>query len=358
MKTMKTLCGVRVGNMKDPNPETRGLVDFVDLPFPEQIGPDEVLIKVAYCAICGSDPHCVGGCFGQPAGDTTPLPLGHEVSGVIVELGSNAHHKGLKVGDHVGGNFIRFCGGCWNCQNGRQQFCENTYAGGPGFAQYMIWHEDEVFKLPDGVSLKEGCLLEPLSIIVRMMDKCQVKVGSTVCVAGGGPIGQLATQVFSLYGATKLTLIEPIADRRELGKQMGAVNVIDPINEDAIERCKEITEGRGFDIVLDCSGSPHIAPTLPEIASCGGTLIYGAQYPNEYDMPFNISKYCYFKELTISGVFVAPYAYPRAVNLLPRLNLKPLTETVFKLEDGIKAFEAQLTGKYPKILIKCNDDLD
>lgn len=97
---MKTLCGVRVGDMKDPNPETRGLVDLVDIPFPE-MGPQDVRIKVAYCAICGSDPHCVGGCFGQPQGSTDPIPLGHEISGIVVELGPEANHKGLKVGDHV-----------------------------------------------------------------------------------------------------------------------------------------------------------------------------------------------------------------------------------------------------------------
>lgn len=357
MKTMKTLCGVRVGDMKDPNPETRGLVDFVDLPFPEKLRPQEVLIKVAYCAICGSDPHAVGGCFGQPKGSTKPIPLGHEIAGIIMELGSDANHKGLKVGDRVGGNFIRFCGGCYNCSNGKQQFCEHVYGGGPGFAQYLIWHEDEVYKLPESISLKEGCLLEPLSIIVRMMDKCSVKVGQTVCVSGGGPIGLLALQTLNIYGATQLTLIEPIADRRVLAKTLGAVHVIDPVHENVVDRANEITNQRGFDVVLDCSGSVRSCPILPEITTKGGTLIYGAQYPNDYDMPFNISKYCYFKELTISGVFVAPYAYPRAVNLLPRLNLKCLTETVFPLEDGVKAFEEQLTGKYPKILIQCNTDL-
>ena len=107
---MKTLCGVLVGDMKDPNPETRGKVALVDIPFPA-MGPQDVRIKVAYCAICGSDPHCVAGCFGQPKGSTEPIPLGHEISGVVVELGPEANHKGLKVGDRVAGNFLRFCGG-------------------------------------------------------------------------------------------------------------------------------------------------------------------------------------------------------------------------------------------------------
>lgn len=204
---MKTLCGVLVGNMKDPDPKTRGRVALVDLPFPA-LGPQDVRIKVAYCAICGSDPHCVDGCFGQPKGSTEPIPLGHEISGVVVELGPEANHKGLKVGDRVAGNFLRFCGGCYYCQNGQQQFCEHAQDyNRPGYAPEIIWHEDQVYKLPDGVSLKEGCLLEPMSIIIRMMDKAQMKAGMRVCVCGGGPIGLLALQTFSLYGATSLTAV-------------------------------------------------------------------------------------------------------------------------------------------------------
>lgn len=355
---MKTLCGVHVGDMKDPNPETRGRVALCDIPMPE-LGPQDVRIKVAYCAICGSDPHCVGGCFGQPQGSTEPIPLGHEVSGIITELGPEAHHKGLKVGDRVAGNFLRFCGGCYYCQNGQQQYCVNgNDYNRPGFAPEIIWHEDQVYKLPDSVSLKEGCLLEPMSIIIRMMDKANMKCGMRVLVSGGGPIGQLAVQTFKMYGATSLTISEPIAERRELALATGADYAIDPINENFQERCMEITNGLGYDVVLDCSGSVHCVHDLLEAAANAGTVIYGAQYPNEYEMPFNISKYCYFKELTITGVFVAPYAYPRAVQMLPRLNLEALTSKVFELDDAVEAFDVQLTGKYPKILIRCNPDID
>ncbi len=354
---MKTLCGVLVGDMKDPNPETRGKVALVDLPQPK-MGPQDVRIKVAYCAICGSDPHVVGGCFGEPKGSTDPIPLGHEISGVIVELGPNANHKGLKVGDRVAGNFLRACGGCYYCQNGQQQFCEfaNEY-NRPGYSPEIIWHEDQVYKLPEEVSLKEGCLLEPMSIIVRMLDKAQMKVGMRVCVCGGGPIGLLALQAFKLYGATSLTMIEPIEERRGIAKEFGADFLIDPINEDVVETAMKYTNGMGYDVVLDCSGSVHAVRPLPDITAKGGMLIYGAQYPNDYEMPFNISKYCYFNEITVTGVMIAPYAYPRALQLLTRMNLSRLTETVYDLDDGVEAFAEQLTGKHPKILVKCNPDL-
>ncbi len=355
---MKTLCGVRVGDMKDPNPDTRGIVELVDLPMPK-LGEQDVRIKVAYCAICGSDPHCVAGCFGQPQGSTDPIPLGHEISGIITELGPKANHRGLKVGDRVAGNFLRFCGGCYYCQNGQQQFCEFAQDyNRPGFASELIWHEDQVYKLPDSVDLKKGCLLEPMSIIVRMMDKAQMKAGMRVCVCGGGPIGLMALATFKLYGATSLTMIEPIADRCEIAKSLGAEYTINPITQNVIEEANKITDNLGFDVVLDCSGSVHAVMPLPEITAKCGMLIYGAQYPNEYEMPFNLSKYLYFKEITVTGIMVAPYSYPRALQLLPEVDLSCLTNTIFELEDGVKAFEAQLTGKYPKILIRCNPDID
>ena len=110
----KVVCATRVGNMKDPNPETRGTVDVLDLPVKE-LGDDDVLIKVAYCGICGSDPHVVDGCFNKP--EDAPFGIGHEMSGVIERLGKNATAKGLKVGDRVGGNFLGDCGKCYQYSN-------------------------------------------------------------------------------------------------------------------------------------------------------------------------------------------------------------------------------------------------
>lgn len=355
---MKTLCAVRVGNMKDPDPEKRGLVGLVDLPEPP-MGPQDVKIKVAYCAICGSDPHCVGGIFGQEQGSTDPIPLGHEVSGVIVDMGPEAVHKELKVGDRVAGNFLRFCGTCYYCQNGQQQFCQDAQAyNRPGDAPYITWHEDQVYKLPDDVSLKKGCLLEPMSIVIRMMDKCQVRAGERVCVCGGGPIGLMAAQCLSMYGATDLTIIEPIAERREIAGRMGVIHEIDPVHQDVVERAMNFTDGLGYDIVLDCSGSVQAAESLLSITAKCGKLIYGAQYPNDYAMPLYLNKYLYFNEISISGVMVAPYSYPRALQMLRRMNLDEFTKVVYPLDDGVNAFAAQLTGNYLKILLQCNPDLE
>jgi (R,R)-butanediol dehydrogenase/meso-butanediol dehydrogenase/diacetyl reductase/L-iditol 2-dehydrogenase len=119
----------------------------------------------------------------------------------------------------------------------------------------------------------------------------------------------------------------------------------------------EITGGRGFEKILDASGAKAMAPTLIKIAGRGATVIFGAMYPSNYELPLNLATYMYTKELTLSGVFIAPYVFPRTVNMLSRLNLKPFTECIFPLDQAHDAMVMQLTGKFPKVLINCNADI-
>lgn len=348
---MRTAAITKMGRLNDPDPDRRGKVEVID--YPEQaLGIEDVKIRLAYAGICGSDPHLAEGFFS----DEVPQGIGHEVSGVVEELGPKATTNGLHVGDRVACNFLRFCGTCYWCRTGKQQFCTGIgeYSR-PGMAEYVVWHESQVYRLPDSVSLLKGCLLEPVSVGVRMMDKLRLKVGDGALVCGGGPIGQIATQLLARSGATSLTVVEPIRERRELALRFGATHVIDPTSEDVRARAMDITDGRGYDAVLDASGSPQAAAALPRLAARGGTLIYGALYPNDFELPFNLSKYCYFSELTVSGVFVSPYAFPRALKLLPELDLDVFTESVFPLEEAPKAFEAHLSGTHPKVVVQCND---
>lgn len=348
---MRTVAVTKIGSLRDPDEATRGRIGVVD--FPEQeLGPEDVRIRVAYSAICGSDPHLAEGFFGTDV----PIGLGHELSGVVEALGERANRNGLRVGDRVAGNFLRFCGTCRPCQEGRQQFCENIQEyNRPGMAETVTWHESQVYRLPDEVSLLKGCLLEPTSVAVRIADKTRVRVGDRVAICGGGPIGQLALQVMRMYGATSLTMIEPIADRRAMALRHGARHVIDPVAEDQAERVAEITDGRGFDIVIDASGSPRAVQGLLDIAAKGGTVVYGAMYPEHFEMPLNLSDYLYLKELTLTGVFVSPYAFPRALQILPELELDELTQAVFPLEEAVEAFATHVSGAYPKVVIRCNE---
>nr|WP_315267528.1 alcohol dehydrogenase catalytic domain-containing protein [Microbacterium lemovicicum] len=348
---MRTVAVTRIGSLRDPDESARGRIGIVDMPQPD-LGPEDVRIRVAYSAICGSDPHLAEGFFGTDV----PIGLGHELSGVIEALGERAHRNGLRVGDRVSGNFLRFCGTCRPCQEGRQQFCENIQDyNRPGMAETITWHESQVYRLPDEVTLRQGCLLEPTSVAVRIADKTRIRVGDRVAICGGGPIGQLTLQVLKMYGATSLTMIEPIAERREMALRHGAQHVIDPVAEDQQARADAITDSRGYDIVVDASGSPRAVQGLLDIAAKGATVIYGAMYPHDFAMPLNLSDYLYLKELTLTGVFVSPYAFPRALQVLPLLDLRELTEAVFDLDDATEAFAVHVSGRHPKVLLRCND---
>lgn len=348
---MRTVAVTRIGSLRDPDESTRGRIGVVD--FPEQLlGPEDVRIRVAYSAICGSDPHLAEGFFGTDV----PIGLGHELSGVVEALGERAHRNGLKVGDRVAGNFLRFCGTCRPCQDGTQQFCENIQDyNRPGMAETVTWHESQVYRLPDGVSLLHGSMLEPTSVAVRIADKTRIRVGDRVAICGGGPIGQLALQVMKMNGATSLTMIEPIAERREMALRHGADFAIDPVTEDQGARAAEVTGGRGYDIVIDASGSTRATRGLLDIAAKGATVVYGAMYPENYELPLNLSDYLYLKELTLTGVFVSPYAFPRALQILPYLQLDELTQAVYDIDDAVEAFEVHVSGRFPKVVLKCND---
>jgi (R,R)-butanediol dehydrogenase/meso-butanediol dehydrogenase/diacetyl reductase/L-iditol 2-dehydrogenase len=164
--------------------------------------------------------------------------------------------------------------------------------------------------------------------------------------------------MMKMNGATSLTLIEPIAERREMALRHGADYVIDPIAENQFERTDEITQGRGFDIVIDASGATRAVKGLLDIAAKGATVIYGAMYPHDFEMPLNLSDYLYLKELTVTGVFISPYTFPRALQILPHLNVDELTQSVIDLDDAAQAFEVHVSGKYPKVVIRCNDIKD
>ncbi|MGP6204869.1 zinc-dependent alcohol dehydrogenase [Microbacterium sp. F2] len=347
---MKTVAVTRIGSLRDPDESARGRVEVVD--FPEQeLGPEDVRVRVAYSAICGSDPHLAEGYFGTDV----PIGLGHELSGVVEALGERAHRNGLQVGDRVAGNFLRFCGTCRPCQEGKQQFCEHIQEyNRPGMAETITWHESQLYKLPDSVSLLKGCLLEPTSVAVRIADKTRIRVGDRVAIVGGGPIGQLTLQVMRMAGATSLTMIEPIAERRAMAARHGAEFVIDPVAEDQFARTDEITDGRGYDVVIDASGSTRAVKGILDIAAKGGTVVYGAMYPAQFEMPLNLSDYLYLKELTLTGVFVSPYAFPRALQILPHLDVDELTAAVFDLDDASEAFAVHVSGVHPKVVIRCN----
>ena len=223
-------------------------------------------------------------------------------------------------------------------------------------AEYVVWNESQVCKLPDSVSLREGSLMEPLSIAVRAMDKIGMLVGKRVLISGGGPIGQLCAQLAAKYGAAELTMSEPVESRCELAKKIGVEHIINPITEDIVERAMEITNGLGYDVILECSAVPSAAVNMLKVSAKYANILYVAQFPVDYEMPLNLFEYCYMRQVNITGMYCAHFNFERTAEYLKYVDLSAFTadEQVYDIDDVEEAFKMHLTSKYPKILIRCN----
>lgn len=322
---------------------------------PEQeVGPEDVKIKVEYTAICGSDPHIVDG---KLPVSYPPRIMGHEISGTIVELGEQANTKGLKVGDRVTGNPVRYCGVCDYCRNGLEHYCLKLAAFFPPgtMAESVVWHEQQVFKLPDSVSFEEGCLAEPVSVCMRGIDLSDIREGSSVAILGLGGIGQILLQLALLAGASKVMVADPVESKRNIALEMGADLAFDHLSEDMWATTMKVTANRGFDTVIEASGNLDSAKSAIDMVGKAGTMVYFAVYHMNFELPIKPLD-LYSREITVRGVFMSPYLFPRTLALLPRLKLKPLVSKIYPLDEVVEAFEEQKRGQNIKILIKSSGE--
>jgi (R,R)-butanediol dehydrogenase/meso-butanediol dehydrogenase/diacetyl reductase/L-iditol 2-dehydrogenase len=325
-------------------------VGLMQVPKPELVSGEDVLIKIAYSSICGSDPNILRGAFPDAR---APRPMGHELSGTIEALGPKAAaSKGLKAGDRVTGDFIFPCHSCEYCQRGMPQFCTNRYINGSGQAEYIVWREGQVYKVPDSLSLKQAALAEPFNISFHAVEIADMKAGNSVAVMGAGGIGLMVTAVAARCGASSITVFEPVEAKRELAKKLGADYVIDPINEDPVERAMEITGGFGFNAILESSGNSASAITALKTAAKQAHIVYMSMYKSDFDLPLNLFQYCYHNELRIQGMYLAQGSFKRSLSMLGKMNLEPLISKLYKLEDCVTAYEDQVSGKYAKLMFE------
>ena len=338
-----------------------GVIEVQDVPEPEP-EPDQIKVKIAYAGICGSDPKIIAGlnrpayregAIGGPLKTTPPRSgvriLGHEASGTIVKLGKEVKGN-FKVGQKVAMDFRSTCGSCYYCANKMAHFCERVVNFSGVMAEYAVFQEGIVFPLQDNLPLDVGAFLEPVSVAVHVLDRAQIKIGDSVIITGGGPIGLLILQLAIKAGAAKVLLSEPVAEKRKLAKELGADIVVDPLREDLLEISNKFTDRRGFNVCIEVTGIPAIARQLILLAEGCGTIVWVGTYPSGSDASVPLD-YMYSKELSIHSVRLAPYSFSRAVQMLPKLDLKPLI-TIYPLLEVQRAFEAHRLGKDVKILLQ------
>ena len=340
---------VVLSKVYNPDTEELGEVSCIQTERPEIAADDDVLIKIAYASICGSDPHLLEGAFGL----SECSPVGHELSGTIEALGPKATLKGLKVGDKVTGNFYRTCGKCGMCQGGKPQFCEHGAGWGAAHGQYIVWKEEQVYKLPKGVSLLEAALAEPFNIAVHAVELADIQVGAHVAVSGGGGIGLMVTQVLKKLGAGRVTVLEPVEQKRNRAMIMGADYVLNPLDADVMDQVMAVSGGKGFDAVIESSGNGTAARNTLDYASRGGHVVLMSMYQEGFKMDVDLLRYFYWKELRIQGMYLAQSSFQRSVNLLPQVNLKPVIEKIYSLDECSQAYSDQRSGRYAKLVFDC-----
>ena len=277
------------------------------------LGPHEVLVKNMAAGICGTDIHIYLGEKGS-AEVTPPVVLGHEYSGIVEKVGTEV--TVVKVGDHVTIDPNIYCGRCIPCRMGHKQNCENLFALGVnvngGFAEYCAVPQSQVYKISDGTSFEKAAMSEPVACCLHGIDMCNIKCGDTVAIIGGGMIGLIMVQLAKLSGAAKIALIEPVAEKRDLGKKLGADVCIDPMSQEVESECKKL--GR-IACVIECVGSISTMQQAIRIAGYRGTvMLFGLTAPDDEMVvkPHEVFE----KELKITASFINPYTQGRAVALI------------------------------------------
>ena len=275
--------------MKSAVFESKSRLQVVDRPKPE-VGPSDVLLRTRYCGICGTDVHAYKQGLFIPCGTV----MGHELCGEVVARGPKV--SGHEMGTRVAVNPMPRCGACFHCRRGEYTLCDIAsreeigfspeYDG--GFAEYvLIRHPDEMLiALPDTVSFEEAALVEPLAVSLHTVKMSRHAPGGTALVLGAGMIGLGTIAFLRLGGAGRVVVADFSKAKLELARRMGADELLQPQDEkDLVAHVRELTDGRGPDIVFECAGTASTFRLAPQCVRKGGQVILAGFC--EQDVPIN-----------------------------------------------------------------------
>lgn len=335
------------GKMKVAVMEGIGKMGFEerDIPSPKA---DEVLVKLDYVGICGSDLHyyetgAIGDYVVEP-----PFVLGHEPGGVVVEVGEDVRH--LKVGDRVALEPGKTCGHCEFCKQGKYNLCPDVvfFATPPvdGVFQEYVAHEANLcFKLPENVSTLEGALIEPLAVGFHAAIQGDAHLGQKAVVMGAGCIGLVTMMALKARGVSEVYVVDIMEKRLEKALELGADGVINGAKENVEERALKLTEGRGMDLVVETAGTEITTRQAIRIARKGSNIVLvGYSKTGEMTLPMSL---VLDKELTFKTVFRYRHIYPMAIDAVAggKVNLKGIVTDIFPLEEVQKAMDYSVNNK-------------
>lgn len=274
-----------------------------------------------------------------------PGPFGHEFSGDIHEVGEGVTK--FKFGDKVMTAPSAPCGDCVYCKKGQENLCSlvmDSMVWG-AFAEYVCLPahvvDNNMFTKPDHLSYEEAAMLEPLSCVVYGMDQVEVKPEDTVLIVGAGAIGLLHVMVARALGAERVIVAGKRENRLRVAWALGADVVIDVEEEDTIERVKEMTQGLGADIVIECTGQLAVWEEAPDLVRPGGTIILFGGLPPGTRATFDTAR-LHYDQITLKGVFhYTRSAVRKAYNLLAdkKISVNGLISGTYSLRDLKHVFD-------------------
>lgn len=329
-------------------------MDLLDVEEPEVSG-DLVKIKVAFTGICGSDIHTFKGEYKNPK---TPVTLGHEFSGEVIEVGPEVTK--FLVGDRVTSETtFETCGECIYCQEKDYNLCAHRKGIGTqvngSFAPYVVSREESCHHLPENVTFQAAALTEPLACCVHAaLEKTTVTSEETVLIFGPGPIGLLLAQVVKAQGATVILAgITKDKPRLTLGKELGMDYIVDTQAEDLSAVIMKVTNGYGADKVFDCSGAvPAVNEGLALTKKKGTFVQVGlfAEQKNKIDEEAIIQREIEY----IGSRSQKPSSWEKALDLLAQgaIDADKMITKIYPLEDWRDAFETVMAGNDIKVLVQ------
>jgi L-iditol 2-dehydrogenase len=314
--------------------------------------PNEVLLKVKACGVCGTDVHIVEG----TSRSTPPVVLGHEFTGIVEDVGIAVH--GIAAGQRAAVDPNISCGVCYYCRRGLVHLCANLRALGVdrdgGMAEYCFVPAEQIYLLPDGMLMEAAAFVEPVSCAIHGIDRANILAGDTVVIIGGGTIGLIMLQLAKNAGASRTIIVEPLHHKRRIAVELGADAVVNPTESETKSAIMDMTHV-GADVVIECAGKPQTAQLSLELVRRGGTVEFFGVSPIGEKIQVEPNQ-VYFKELTIVGSYVNPNTFSRSIALLNagRVRIDRFQIDRFPLDGVNDALAFQREGKTLKSIIEPN----
>ena len=321
--------------------------EYTDVPVP-QIGPENVLIQVRACGICGSDIHGMDGSTGRRI---PPVIMGHEASGVIAEVGTEV--TGWQKGGRVTFDSTIYCGKCHFCRRGAMNLCDDRrvlgvscdeYRQDGAFAEYVAVPQHILYRLPAELSFEQAAMVEAVSIAFHAVGRTSICLNDTAVVVGTGMIGLLVVQALRAAGCGRIIAVDLDQNRLDLACELGADEGFNPDFVDVLARVRKYTADRGADVAFEVVG---IAPTLKLAIQClrkGGALTLVGNLSPEVGFPL---QFVVTRELTLHGSCASRGEYPACLDMIARgaINVDALISAVAPLAEGASWFERLYKGE-------------